>query len=86
MTFEQAKIKYSYRYTMEHIPAWARIINQGNGKYYAPQYKTDKEWYDNTDFPLNNKGYCISKNPSWPLGEWLDKPYQYVNLQTISTK
>jgi hypothetical protein len=67
---------------MEYIPNWAKQPAP-NGKFYAPQYKTDKEWFDNTQFPPNNPiarskrdTDCHSTNPSWPLGQWLDTPYR----------
>ena len=75
ITFEQAKAAYVHRFTMEHVPGWASLPTS-NGKFYAPQYRTDREWYDNTKFPSHNfAGYCDSRNQSWPLGRWLDKPF-----------
>jgi hypothetical protein len=77
LSFEDAKRQYIYRYTMEHIPGWARRPCEGNGKFYAPQYSTDREWYDKTQFPPDSghKTDCCSSDQSWPLGQWLDKPY-----------
>lgn len=63
---------------MEHAPKWARKP-MGNGMFFAPQFRTDQEWYDNTKFPgegaPGNKTSCMSSNLSWPLGSSLDKPY-----------
>lgn len=64
---------------MEYVPKWAKRP-ANNGKYYAPQYASDKEWYDSTVFPgegniISKAKYCESNNPTWPLGQWLDKPY-----------
>ena len=74
-SLDEAKNKYPHRYTMEHVPEWARKPAD-NGKYYAPQYRSDKEWYDNTEFPTNpREKHCQSNNPSWPKGQWLDKPF-----------
>jgi hypothetical protein len=72
-----AKDQYVHRYTMEHIPAWAR--KPVNGKYYAPGYRTDQEWYEKTVFPgeqghPRKEDHCMSGEPSWPMGQWLDKP------------
>ena len=77
MTFEQAKAAYVHRYTMEHVPAWARRPAP-NGKFYAPQFRTDREWFEATLFPPANpfhKRNCHTGNQSWPLGQWLDKPF-----------
>lgn len=86
-SFEDAKRAYVHRYTMEHVPEWSRkaVTTQDekgkiNTRYYAPQYRTDKEWYEKTYFhgehDLASKGYCYSHSPSWPLGEWLNEPYR----------
>lgn len=70
------------RFTCETVPDWARR-QVSEGKYPAPQYRTDFEWLANTSFTVNNKGslsksmlVCESKDPSWPLGVWLDNPYE----------
>ena len=78
MTLDEAKRTYVHRYTMEHIPEWAKKLCKGTGKYYAPQYWTDFEWYYNTIFPPNSPisdTDCYSSNQSWPLGHWLDAPF-----------
>lgn len=83
LTFDQAKARYVHRYTMEHVPAWARKAAP-NGRFYAPQHRTDREWYDNAVFPGEERGgirvhgnnkSCVSIGETWPLGHWLDKPY-----------
>lgn len=77
MTLERAKALYVHRFTMEHVPQWA-LKAAPNGKYYAPQYASDAEWYSKTLFPPNNpfhKRNCHSQSPSWPLGTWLDSPF-----------
>jgi len=85
--FSQAKKLYVNRYTMEHVPAWAKApVNhpERGTVYYAPQYRTDKEWYENSVFPgeaidglvvQKNETHCMTRNATWPLGKWLDKPY-----------
>lgn len=78
-TFEQAKRAYINRYTMEHVPKWARKICT-NGFFYAPQYRTDLEWYENSTFTVEPDWFgtgsdCQSHNQSWPLGQWLDEPF-----------
>ena len=83
-TFERACATYTLRYTMEHIPSWARKSCNGEF-YYAPQYRTDREWYDNTKFPgeeghpeyPRRSDHCYTTNPSWPLGQRLKEPYRY---------
>lgn len=77
MTFAAAKAAYVHRYTMEHVPNWAKTAAP-NGKFYAPQYHTDREWYDSTRFPPDNpfhKSDCYSSGQTWPLGQWLDAPF-----------
>lgn len=83
MNFEQAKAAYVHRFTMEHVPAWAARRPRDDGGtatwFYAPQYRTDKEWFENTLFPPSNpfhKKDCHSSNQSWPLGQHLDAPYK----------
>ena len=79
VTLAQAKSMYVHRFTMDHMPDWARTP-AGNGKYYAPQYRSDQEWYDLTLFlgesPLASKGFCFSSNQTWPLGLWLNEPFK----------
>jgi hypothetical protein len=83
LTLSQAKTQYVHRFTMEHVPAWAckRPCDSGGTetRYYAPQFRTDAEWYENTVFPGEKeavfKDSCYTRNQSWPLGQWLDKPF-----------
>lgn len=74
-----AKLRYPYRFTMEHVPSWARV-RQSDGTFPAPQFRTDQEWYDNTTFPgesglSKNAKYCEIRNQSWPLGKKLSEVY-----------
>lgn len=79
LSFENAKQQYPHRYTMEFVPSWA-ALQANNGKYYAPQYRSDREWYEKTLFvgetALADHDYCYSSGQTWPLGEWLERPYQ----------
>lgn len=80
MKLAEAKRKYVHRYTMEHVPAWAgqRPCDSGGTetRYYAPQFRTDQEWYENTLFPTHPLAlYCETSGETWPLGQWLDQPY-----------
>lgn len=89
-TFEQAKARFIHRYTMEHVPAWAREAPdaQRNGDpvrpgWYAPQFRSDREWYDNTSFKgdaghIGIAGECQTTGQTWPLGEWLAAPFRKV--------
>lgn len=70
-SFEDAKNQFTSRFTMEHKPDWA-MKQRSCGGYYAPQYSTDREWYDN--LVLEN-GYMRSTNCTFPLGERLDSEY-----------
>lgn len=80
MDFETAKRTYVHRFTMEHIPNWAREP-MSNGKFYAPQFRSDREWFDNTLFPphkfqLSKRDTsCFTTGETWPLGQYLDAPY-----------
>lgn len=85
ISFEEAKNRYPHRFTMEHVPS--HVLNpRPSGDYYAPQYRTDREWYDNTCFPGEDFGdglkveanstSCYSINQSFPLGYFLMEPYQ----------
>ena len=90
ISFEQAKAQYVHRFTCEHVPAWSQQENTlkigngpalGTGKFYAPQYATDREWYEKTLFPGEGfvgkrEKHCSSANQSWPKGHWLDAPYR----------
>lgn len=81
ITFEQAKAKFVHRFTMQHVPRWASRAAP-NGKYYAPHFVTDLEWYNMTKFygesELADKNFCHTTGQSWPLGKWLDKPFTMV--------
>ncbi len=78
---------YVHRYTVEHVPAWSRQAAP-NGRHYAPQYRTDSEWLAKTRFPIvedrngirlksgqSRNSDCESSDPSWPYGQWLDRPF-----------
>lgn len=85
----EALAAYVHRYTAEHVPSWSRKPAP-NGRHYAPQYQNDSEWLDKTRFPITrsiqgirlqsgSSIYCESNDPSWPYGQWLDRPF---NRQT----
>jgi hypothetical protein len=72
-TFEHACRVYVNRYTLTHKPQWA-YKPRPDGKEYKPQYRSDREWYDNTSFPgepnhIGRITECYSRNASWPLGQ-----------------
>jgi hypothetical protein len=76
----EACATYVNRYTMEHVPAWARRPLE-TGKFYAPQYRSDAEWYANTVFPgepgvHGNSRHCYTSGQTWPLGQWLTEAYR----------
>jgi hypothetical protein len=86
LSFEEACRKYVHRFTLEHVPSWGlkRPVDHGGTAtwYYAPQYRTDREWYDNTIF-FGEPGFigpdnaaCYSINQTWPLGQHLYQPYR----------
>ena len=87
ITLATAQAQYPNRYTLEHIPTWAkrRPCDSGGTStlYYAPQYRTDTEWYENTVFPgeggkPKRDDDCFSSNQSWPCGQWLERPIHHT--------
>lgn len=76
VTFAAAKAQYPHRFTMEHVPAWAREPAP-SGKFYAPHFRSDREWYDNTEFPAprSRARHCYTSGQTWPVGRWLDTPF-----------
>ena len=79
LTFEQACRRYPHRYTVQHVPVWARApltLQDGSVGYYRPQHATCREWYESTSFPGDpehkarggDRNSCIS-TPSWPMGK-----------------
>lgn len=82
-TFERARIDYPHRFTLEHMPVHA-YSPLPSGRYPAPQYRSDREWYENTRFPgerglHGNRRHAMSSNPTWPRGVTLDRPYRRLN-------
>lgn len=80
ISFSEACRMFPHRYTMDHVPAWARQPTY-NGLWYAPHYKDDREWYDHTVFPGEGdipacSPFCDSTGQTWPLGTWLDGPFR----------
>jgi hypothetical protein len=83
VSFEQAKARYVHRFTMEHVPDWAKRPAPYAGAltgYYAPQFSTDRQWYDSTRFKgeegwLGRGSDCYTTGQTWPLGRWLMKPF-----------
>lgn len=84
-TFVAACAQYVHRYTLEHVPSWARAAMSNTGEslqYYAPQYRSDREWYEHTLFP-GESGYpfgtrqtsCYTTGQTWPLGKTLAALY-----------
>jgi hypothetical protein len=83
LSFAAACSKYVHRFTTEHIPSWSKQQME-NGNHYAPQYASDREWYDNTYFPGESGhimgklhgGQCDSRNATFPLGKFLSMPFK----------
>ena len=79
MTLQEAQRRYVHRFTLEHVPAWARRPRT-DGTFYAPQYRSDREWFENTLFPPHHPygkrcTNCYSTGATWPLGQSLDTPF-----------
>ncbi len=87
ISFTEATSRYVHRFTLDHTPSWAST-QCAYGKYYAPQYESDEEWYANTLFPSEEgcpwKDNCMSSNQTWPLGMWLNKPYRKTGPRDFS--
>ena len=76
ISFNRARNTYIHRYTLDHIPAWAREPHKP-GIWYAPQYASDREWYEHTLFPgeggiERDSKFCSSTRQTWPCGNWLN--------------
>lgn len=81
LTLAQACAMYPNRYTLDHVPDWARVqrvLPKGEAElhYYAPQYASDAEWYARAIFPgepglHGNCKHMITGVPTWPLGQSL---------------
>lgn len=88
LSFEQACAQYVHRFTMEHVPAWAKNVRP-DGTYYAPQYRSDREWYENTEFPphaltMSKKDTsCYSSGATWPLGQALSSPFKALRSVAV---
>lgn len=84
LDFEAACKRFHQRFTMQHTPPWAKQVCERSGRYPAPYYHNDQEWYKNTEFigfdSTSARKYCRSSNPSWPVGRWLDKPFDIKNF------
>jgi hypothetical protein len=85
ISFEEAKRRYPHRFTMEYVPAWSHHPlpprADGTERHYAPQYRTDREWYDKTLFPgeghvSRRDRHCYSAGQSFPVGLFLTEPYR----------
>ena len=86
-SFFEACRCYVNRFTMEHVPAWAAnplssiTSEDGAATFYAPQFRTDREWYANTTFPgepghILGKQHCHTEGQTWPLGRFLKAPFR----------
>lgn len=87
LSFEEAIAIGDSRFTLTHIPPWYATSARRHGvedKYFAPQFSSDREWYENTKFRGEEGHYGGERNYhsinfSFPLGVWLDKPYELPN-------
>ena len=81
-TFATACAQFRNRFTMEHVPAWAREPFGPDNLYPAPHFRSDAEWYANTKFPgepglHGNCRHCETNGLTWPLGRApLPEPYR----------
>lgn len=94
VSFAQACAQFVHRFTCDHIPAHVRKphVNPANpekdGLFYAPQWASDREWYDATTFPgepglHGNSNHCETGTPTRPLGKgFLREPFHKNPNQT----
>ena len=80
VSFERACAQYVHRFTMDHVPAWA--LKPCGGRHYAPQFRSDREWYEHTLFRgepnwIGRGSDCYTTGQTWPLGHWLRAPYKH---------
>lgn len=83
ISFEVACSAYLHRFTMEHVPSWSQSpFTTGYDSYPAPQFRTDREWYEKTKFP-KEEGHpggrgtdCYTSGQTWPMGLKLSRPYK----------
>ena len=85
ISFRDACRQYVNRFTLDHVPQWARApyYHTTAKQYvgYAPHFASDREWYDATRFP-GEEGHheigsdCYTSGHTWPLGEgFLERPF-----------
>lgn len=89
VSFEQARRQFVHRFTMEHVPGWSRNP-MNDGQFYAPQFKTDREWYDAHRFP-GDEGLSVREEHSesiapetWPVGRYLSEPFSPEKAVPVS--
>lgn len=80
ITLDEARRAYVHRFTCDHVPAWA-MRARPDGRFYAPHYASDSEWYGATIFPgerhLSRRSrHCQSDGQTWPHGTALDQPFK----------
>lgn len=95
LSFDRACRTFVNRFTCEHVPAWAlQPIPPSNGVtlFYAPQFASDREWYDNCVFfgdpgapSFVTRDHCYSTGQTWPCGEWLAEPYR-IGQRVVNRK
>jgi hypothetical protein len=66
----KAKRMYSYRFTGENTPAWAKE-EWKDGVSYPLQFADDADWLANSEFPVTKKGEFavrgdMRSTPTWP--------------------
>lgn len=74
----EAKRRFTHRFTAEHKPAWANKP-MPNGNAYPVQFASDADWLENTTFVVNKDGTLSKKSrscnsvPTWPNNPELRK-------------
>lgn len=94
LSFESACRQFQNRYTAEHLPRWAASSSPETGLWYAPQYISDREWYNHTLFPGDPEftlyackdQQSYSRNHTWPFGMWLQECYNVRDRRGVQPR
>jgi hypothetical protein len=68
----EAKARYVHRYTVDHVPTWARTTRPDGTPYFV-QFASDADWLAHTWFNVTKDGRLANRScwscPTWPKRE-----------------
>jgi len=76
----RALARYAHRFTKEHKPAWANeAAGGGNMRWpgwpvYPVQFASDRDWLENTRFPVRENGTLAARGDCYSCPTWPDHP------------